>query len=220
MFHYGNTTPVSSRPLFKRLITSSFHQRTNPLTIGIRREDPARLWERRCPLTPSAVEELVQDAGVRVLVQDCNRRVFRTHEFESVCFFFSFRNIIRTIDGVHYQAGATVHPNLSPAHIVLGIKEIPLCDLTDQSGSLPLSVPSCSDEGGFLRVPRTHLMFSHTGKGQPYNMPLLSKFINRDESSNQRPMERLIDYELLTDGPAPVGKRVVAFGWFAGGTYL
>jgi alpha-aminoadipic semialdehyde synthase len=112
-----------------------------------------------------------------------------------------------------------VHPNLSPAHIVLGIKEIPLCDLTDQSGSLPLSVPLFSDERRDLQVPRTHLMFSHTGKGQPYNMPLLSKFVNSEESSNQRhdAMARLIDYELLTDGPTPVGKRVVAFGWFAGG---
>lgn len=64
-------------------------------------------------------------------------------------------------------------------------------------------------------------MFSHTGKGQPYNMPLLSKFVNQ-EGSYQRPdfMERLIDYELLTDGPKPLGKRVVAFGWFAGGTSL
>ena len=90
MFHYccRNTIPAPSRPLLKRLITSSIHQRTNQLTIGIRREDPARLWERRCPLTPSAVEELVQDAGVRVLVQDCNRRVFESHEFERVSLLF------------------------------------------------------------------------------------------------------------------------------------
>ncbi|KAF8493580.1 Saccharopine dehydrogenase-domain-containing protein [Gautieria morchelliformis] len=194
-----NMTPAPSHSLiFKRLISSSLHQVTNPLTIGIRREDPARLWERRCPLTPSAVEELVQDAGVRVLVQDCNRRVYGIGEFE--------------------RAGASVHPNLSPAHIILGIKEIPLCDLTDQSGSLPLSAPLCSDERRVLQVPRTHLMFSHTGKGQPYNMPLLSKFISPDNSRSQRTdeMSHLIDYEFLTDGPVPTGKRVVAFGWFAG----
>lgn len=113
-----------------------------------------------------------------------------------------------------------MHPNLSPAHIIVGIKEIPLCDLANQSGSLPLF--ATLDERRILQVPRTHLMFSHTGKGQPYNMPLLSNFVNPEEFSVQRldAMERLIDYELLTDGPAPVGKRVVAFGWFAGGTSL
>ena len=55
-------------------------------------------------------------------------------------------------------------------------------------------------------------MFSHTTKGQPYNMELLSRFLSQDP---QRGLpSRLIDYELLT---APNGKRTVAFGWFAGG---
>ncbi|KAF8574094.1 hypothetical protein K439DRAFT_1642441 [Ramaria rubella] len=191
MFCSKNVGVTPSHSVLRRFLS----QITSPLTIGLRREDPARIWERRCPLTPSAVEELVQDAGVRVLVQDCNRRVFGTHEFEG--------------------AGAIVHPNLSLAHIILGIKEIPICDLADQSCSLSLSLPSSSDESRSspLQVPRTHLMFSHTGKGQPYNMPLLSKFLSPEES-----IPRLIDYELLTDTPLPSGKRVVAFGWFAGAT--
>lgn len=48
-------------------------------------------------------------------------------------------------------------------------------------------------------------MFSHTAKGQSYNMNLLARFVQSSA--------RLIDYELLTDSN---GKRVVAFGWFAG----
>jgi alpha-aminoadipic semialdehyde synthase len=52
-------------------------------------------------------------------------------------------------------------------------------------------------------------MFSHTTKGQPYNMELLSRFLGRDHL-----LPRLIDYELLI---GPDGKRTVAFGWFAGG---
>ena len=48
-------------------------------------------------------------------------------------------------------------------------------------------------------------MFSHTSKGQDYNRPLLARFTNSTA--------RLIDYELLTDER---GKRVVAFGWYAG----
>lgn len=184
------------RPRPLKLTTNSylskrnFASKSNVLTIGIRQEDPARLWERRCPLTPSAVHELVREEGVRVLLQHCNRRVLDTSEFE--------------------KAGAIIDETLSSAHIILGIKEVPLSRLEYHSGPLPLlSTASESRDGPIIPVPRTHFMFSHTGKGQPYNMPLLSKFIKPRA-------DRLIDYEFLTDGPAPAGKRVVAFGWFAG----
>jgi len=56
-------------------------------------------------------------------------------------------------------------------------------------------------------------MFSHTTKGQLYNMPLLSRFLSQDGSPLS---SRLIDYELLTGAD---GKRTVGFGWFAGGTH-
>lgn len=55
-------------------------------------------------------------------------------------------------------------------------------------------------------------MFSHTAKGQMYNMPLLSRFVGEGKEA-----PRLIDYELLTGSD---GKRVVGFGWFAGGELL
>ena len=60
-------------------------------------------------------------------------------------------------------------------------------------------------------------MFSHTVKGQLYNMELLSKFLASEnpaapESGTLLP--RLVDYELLTGAD---GKRTVGFGWFAGG---
>lgn len=75
------------------------------------------------------------------------------------------------------------------------------------------AVPSAN---GSLRS-RTHMMFSHTTKGQLYNMALLSKFLspggqNVHNSNIHAP--RLIDYELLI---AEDGKRCVGFGWFAGG---
>jgi len=176
-------------------------RKAHQLTIGLRREDPARLWERRCPLTPIAIEELIKDDGIRVLVQDCNRRVFSVQEFEKVC-----RSLLIIHETPSYilQAGAHVQDDLSSAQIIMGIKEIPLIELK----SLPPHPKSH----------RTHLMFSHTGKGQSYNMPLLSEFVSVDEKrTHVKLMDRLIDYEFLTDGPAPVGKRVVAFGWFAGG---
>ncbi|EIW77770.1 hypothetical protein CONPUDRAFT_128756 [Coniophora puteana RWD-64-598 SS2] len=154
---------------------------TSQVTLGLRREDPARIWERRCPLTPDAVSELVEKDGVRVLVQDCDRRVFPVDEF--------------------VKAGATIHPTLEPAHVILGIKETPLNEL--------VTTPVASDSG--KPMARTQLMFSHTIKGQPYNMELLSRFLGTGEDAKLLP--RLIDYELLTGED---GKRTVGFGWFAG----
>lgn len=62
-------------------------------------------------------------------------------------------------------------------------------------------------------------MFSHTAKGQLYNMPLLSRFVAGEGQSAQESklLPRLVDYELLTGAD---GKRVVGFGWFAGGELL
>ena len=58
-----------------------YASQTTPVTIGIRREDPARKWERRAPLTPDAVAELVSHDKVRVLIQECERRVFPVDEY-------------------------------------------------------------------------------------------------------------------------------------------
>ncbi|GBE85762.1 predicted protein [Sparassis crispa] len=179
----------------RRCSSRSYHA-TAPnaarLTIGIRREDPLRIWERRCPLTPDAVHDLVHNDGVDVLVQDCNRRVWGINEF--------------------VKAGARPHPTLAPAHIILGIKETPLPEvLTD-------ALPAPSVAPGAPLQPRTHIMFSHTHKGQMYNMELLSKFVCPSvvgDAAAPRPelLPTLIDYELLTGED---GKRTVGFGWFAG----
>ena len=60
-------------------------------------------------------------------------------------------------------------------------------------------------------------MFSHTVKGQLYNMELLGKFLASETADAVQAgtlLPRLIDYELLTGED---GKRTVGFGWFAGG---
>ena len=89
-------------------------------------------------------------------------------------------------------------------NIVLGIKEPPLAEV-------PL--PSSSQQAPAR--PPTHLMFSHTAKGQEYNMPLLARFVAPSSASahTKQHFPRLIDYELLTNDN---GKRTVGFGWFAG----
>ncbi|KAL0579711.1 hypothetical protein V5O48_002275 [Marasmius crinis-equi] len=159
--------------------------RLRPLTIGLRREDPARIWERRVPVTPESVYELVKDRGVQVHVESCERRIFKDEEYR--------------------KAGATIRPNLKDAHIIMGIKEPPLETLL--LDPLPLS-PSNAQHA------RTYMVFSHTAKGQVYNMPLLSAFLkNPSEVNPNALLPTLIDYELLTNED---GRRTVAFGWYAG----
>lgn len=58
-------------------------------------------------------------------------------------------------------------------------------------------------------------MFSHTAKGQPYNTPLLERFIMDLQAESNKKYRRLIDYELLTNDD---GKRTVGFGYHAGGS--
>ncbi|TFK68903.1 hypothetical protein BDN72DRAFT_888403 [Pluteus cervinus] len=161
-----------------------------PLTIGIRREDPQRIWERRAPLTPDAVHELVSKKNARVLVEPCDRRVFPPQEY--------------------VKAGASIAQDLNSAHILVGIKETPLERLLTSPATSPTSNANAP------YVPRTHLMFSHTAKGQPYNTPLLASFLaNPTRSQTDAPLlPSLIDYELLTNEDD--GKRTVGFGWFAG----
>ncbi|OCH83748.1 hypothetical protein OBBRIDRAFT_892143 [Obba rivulosa] len=167
-------------------------RRAAEVTIGIRREDPERIWERRCPLTPDAVYRLVSELDVQVLIQDCERRVWRTSDY--------------------VKAGAKVHETLEPAHIVLGIKETPLNELL--TSPVPAPSPTLGSSG---QLPRIHLMFSHTIKGQLYNMELLSKFLSQSNSSGgigyNESLPWLIDYELLLNKD---GKRAVSFGWYAG----
>lgn len=47
------------------------------MTLGIRREDPGRVWERRVPLTPEAVQSLLSSTrDLKVEVESCRRRCF------------------------------------------------------------------------------------------------------------------------------------------------
>ena len=147
---------MSSRPL---AMSSS-----PKFTIGTRREDPARIWKRRCPLTPDAVEELTHKDGIDVLIPLCDRRVFPVYYFVEV--WTLFETIPRLSSTSSVQAGTKLHATLEPAHTVIGIKEAPLNELT----TTPMPAPTLS---GCL-ILRTHFMFCHgTTKGQPYFWPVL-----------------------------------------------
>jgi alanine dehydrogenase len=82
------------------------------------------------------------------------------------------------------KAGASISSKINDANIIFGVKEIPLKDL-------PKNKPC--------------VFFSHTIKGQEYNMPLLKKILKNRVT--------LIDYEKVTDDS---GKRLIFFGPYAG----
>lgn len=92
---------------------------------------------------------------------------------------------IRAFPDEAYKAhGAELHTDLENFQLVLGIKEPPVASIAPK---------------------QVHLCFSHTIKGQPYNMGLLQKFIDQRAT--------LIDYEPIVDER---GVRTIAFGRFAG----
>ncbi len=130
--------------------------------IGIRKEtkDPT---ERRAPLTPQQVQQLVQQ-GIQVIVQPSENRIFKPGDYQ--------------------QAGATISTELNQANIILGVKEVPIPDL----------IPN-----------KAFCFFSHTIKGQPFNMPMLQAILDQQIT--------LLDYELVVDDQ---GKRLIYFSNFAG----
>ncbi len=77
----------------------------NQTIIGIRREDK-NIWERRVPLIPSHARELIQEHGIRILIQPSRTRVFADEDYR--------------------REGVDVKEDLSPCSIILAVKEIPV----------------------------------------------------------------------------------------------
>lgn len=83
------------------------------IRIGIRAEDKSP-WERRTPITPDVVRELVTQHSLEVLVEPSPVRVFG--------------------DEAYRAAGAVLTPDLSEAAVVFGVKEIPPARLRKRQG--------------------------------------------------------------------------------------
>ncbi len=131
--------------------------------VGIRKETKDNL-EHRAPLAPAHVKELIEKEGIKFIVETSPQRRFSDEEYK--------------------QAGAEIVTDLTPANLILGVKEVPIPDL----------IPN-----------KAFVFFSHTIKGQEYNMPLLKKILEQNIT--------LIDYEMVRDSN---GKRTIFFGHFAG----
>lgn len=87
-------------------------------------------------------------------------------------------------DDEYRAAGATVGDDLRACPIIFGVKEIP---------------------AALLEPSKTYVFFSHTIKGQSYNMPMLRRLMELGCT--------LIDYEKIVDER---GRRLVFFGRYAG----
>jgi alpha-aminoadipic semialdehyde synthase len=131
--------------------------------IGIRRETNDET-QRRAPLSPQQVSELVHRQKISVVVEPWENRIFKDEEYE--------------------KAGAILSTDLKQSNISFGVKEIAPRYLHDE---------------------HSYCFFSHTMKGQPANMPMLKRIIERCNT--------LFDYELVRDDD---GKRLIFFGDFAG----
>jgi alanine dehydrogenase len=105
--------------------------------------------DQRAPLTPHQALLVMQKfPGVKVIVQSSPHRCFKDDEYAKL--------------------GIDVIEDISEAHILLGVKEVP---------------PSS------LLANKTYLFFSHTIKKQPHNRKLLREILKKNI--------RLIDYETL-----------------------
>ncbi|KAK2571068.1 Alpha-aminoadipic semialdehyde synthase [Acropora cervicornis] len=96
---YGNFFRIMC-PLQRANFTAEKTERV----MAIRRED-INVWERRAPIAPSHVTELIHK-GVKVLVQPSTRRAYTMDEYE--------------------RAGAVITEDLSPASLIIGVKAVPV----------------------------------------------------------------------------------------------
>jgi saccharopine dehydrogenase (NAD+, L-lysine forming) len=87
-------------------------------------------------------------------------------------------------DAAYLEQGAVVVADPFDADVVVAVKEIPTA---------------------MLRADGTYVYFSHTIKGQPYNMDMLRRLMELRCN--------LLDYERVVDAE---GRRLIFFSWFAG----
>lgn len=131
--------------------------------VGIRRED-LYAWERRAPLIPEHVRELVAEHKLDCIVQSSDHRVYSDDDYR--------------------RAGISVVDRLDDCPVVIGLKEIPV---------------------GVLQPDKVYVFFSHTIKGQPFNMPMLHRILQLRST--------IVDYEKIVDDR---GRRLIFFGNYAG----
>lgn len=101
---YRNSTQILNCGVVSRLNSRAFGSNHGDRIMAIRRED-INVWERRSPISPAHVSELV-NKGIKVLVQPSTRRAYTMDEYE--------------------RAGAIISEDLSAASLIIGVKSVPV----------------------------------------------------------------------------------------------
>lgn len=178
--------------LVNKAVASTRRRLVSQLSVGLRRAFHKTLDHRQAVLTikaehPSRLWErrtpLVPDDVGRLLSKFGRDQL--TVQVES-----SQKRIFD--DRSFAEAGAQiVGPGDGDGDIVIAIKEIPIQQLHNRNDR---------------QEPRTYCFFSHTHKGQAYNLPLLKQMVACGD--------RFVDWELLVD--LETKSRQVSFGRLAG----
>jgi saccharopine dehydrogenase (NAD+, L-lysine-forming) len=119
------------------------------LQIGILREEKIP-HDTRVALSPEQCKELIQSGRANITIQPSDERCFSNEAYS--------------------EAGATISEDLSACDFQLGVKEIPV---------------------SYLKENTTYFIFSHTIKEQAHNRPLLQAMLQKKN--------RLVDYEVLVN---------------------
>ena len=106
--------------------------------------------DRRVPFTPEQCKFIKENFSTEVIVQPSDWRVYKNEEYTN--------------------AGIKLHEDLSDCDILMGIKEVPVADLSPN---------------------KKYLFFSHTIKKQPHNQKLIKALMEKKI--------QMIDYETMTD---------------------
>lgn len=124
-------------------------------------------------------DKYVMERRVALVPDHVKDLIDKGFEFEVV------KSAKRVFKDEEYQTvGARLVDEIDEADLVLGVKEMPI---------------------DFFEEYKTYIFFSHTIKGQSYNMPLLKRMMEQKVN--------LIDYERIADAE---DRRLIFFGRFAG----
>lgn len=99
-------------PSLSPFSSSRFTRTMSAFVLGIRAEDPRRLWERRVPCLPADVAKLLGDPSLqplRIIVQPSEKRCVP--------------------DSAYIEAGAEIKKDLSEADAIIGVKEVPAVEI-------------------------------------------------------------------------------------------
>ncbi len=170
-----------------------FSQTKRGIVLGVLRET-YDIWERRAPLSPDQVRNLLKKYKDESLDDNCN--ILSKERPLSEIIIQPSSNRIFT-DDEYSHAGAKISNDLSSADIILGVKRV-----LDKNKLIPH---------------KTYMFFAHVIKGQPENMDLMQTIIDKKiQLIDYECISANSNLPKSLDSRMKKKKRLVTFGKFAG----